>query len=110
LELEQIRDVLITRLQGELDLNTSDQLREILDDTINIKPVKNMVINLAEATFIDSSVLGVMLGRYKRIVKLGGKVILVAPQPQVRRILELSGLLGIMEEYSNEEEALKRIG
>jgi len=45
------------------------------------------------------------LGRYKRLVQQGGRVSLVGIQPQVRRILVLSGLLTIMQEYKTEEEA-----
>ena len=49
------------------------------------------------------------MGRYKRLVHIGGKVILVGAQPQVRRILELSGLMQIMEEYPDENLALAKI-
>ncbi|MEG3070542.1 MAG: anti-sigma factor antagonist [Candidatus Syntrophopropionicum ammoniitolerans] len=68
------------------------------------------MINLAKVSFVDSSGLGVLLGRYNRVSKNGGQVLIVSPQPQVRKVLDLSGLLRIMNEYPNENEALGKIG
>lgn len=110
LELEQLHDTLIARLSGDLDLGIADHLRSALDEALDNQPVRNIVLNLANVSFIDSSVLGVLLGRYKRITKIGGKVCLVEPQPQVRRVLELSGLLHIMDEFPGEDVALESIG
>lgn len=110
MELEQLHNTLVARLKGDLDLGVADHLRETLDEALDSQPVENMVLNFAKVSFIDSSVLGVVLGRYKRITKSGGKVYIVEPQPQVRKILELSGLLGIMEEFSDEATALEKIG
>lgn len=110
LELEQIQDTLIARLSGDLDLGVADHLRNTLDEALDNQPVRNIILNLAGASFIDSSVLGVLLGRYKRVSRIGGRVCIVEPQPQVRRILELSGLLRIMDEFPGEAAALENIG
>ena len=56
-------------------------------------------------TFIDSSGLGVILGRYKRLRPHGGNVIVAAPSPQARKALELSGLAGIIPICDTEDEA-----
>ncbi|OPY59032.1 MAG: Anti-sigma F factor antagonist [Pelotomaculum sp. PtaU1.Bin035] len=110
LDLELIQDTLIVRLSGDLDLGVADYLRDVLEDSLDRQPVKNLVFNLAGVSFVDSSVLGVLLGRYKRISRNGGKVCVVKPQPQVHRILELSGLLRIMAEFPGETDALENIG
>lgn len=109
LDMEQQQDTLLVRLGGDLDLGVADKLRKMLDNQLIEKNIKFLVINLSRVTFIDSSGLGVLLGRYKRLVHSGGKVILVGAQPQVKRILELSGLLQIMEEYQDESRALAKI-
>ncbi|OPX93109.1 MAG: Anti-sigma F factor antagonist [Pelotomaculum sp. PtaB.Bin104] len=109
MELEQLQDTLIARLNGDLDLGVADDLRNTLDEALDNQPVRNIILNLAGVSFIDSSVLGVVLGRYKRITKIGGRVCFVEPQPQVRRILELSGLLRIMDEFPGEAAALENI-
>jgi stage II sporulation protein AA (anti-sigma F factor antagonist) len=106
LDLEIKQETLFIRLRGELDLGAADHLRNALEQALDREPIINLVFNLAGVSFIDSSGLGVLLGRYKRVSKNGGKVMLVSPQPQVRRILELSGLFRIMDELSSESEAL----
>jgi stage II sporulation protein AA (anti-sigma F factor antagonist) len=110
LDIELYQDTLLVRPSGELDLGEADYLRNALEEALNREQVKNLVFNLARVSFVDSSGLGVLLGRYKRVVKNGGKVFVVSPQPQVRRILELSGLLRIMNEFPSETEALEKIG
>ncbi|SHF28975.1 anti-anti-sigma regulatory factor, SpoIIAA [Desulforamulus putei DSM 12395] len=109
LDMEYQQDTLLARLGGELDLGVADQLRKALDNQLTEKKIKYLILNLSRVTFIDSSGLGVILGRYKRLVHSGGKVILVGAQPQVKRILELSGLLQIMEDYPDENQALSKI-
>lgn len=98
---------LIVRLEGELDMHVADEFRQIVDQELENSRVKNMLLNLSNVTFIDSSGLGVILGRYKKISILGGKVLVTDIQPQVQRIFELSGLLKIMKMYDSETEALE---
>ncbi|GAB6182151.1 anti-sigma F factor antagonist [Desulfotomaculum defluvii] len=109
LDMEQQQDTLLVRLGGEMDFGVADKMRKALDNELVDRRAKNLVLNLSRVTFIDSSGLGVILGRYKRLANCGGKVILVGAQPQVRRILELSGLVQIMEEYPDESMALAKI-
>ncbi|MCL6560148.1 MAG: anti-sigma F factor antagonist [Firmicutes bacterium] len=110
LDIELTQDTLFVRLGGELDLGVADYLRSALEEALDREPARNLVFNLSRVSFIDSSGLGVLLGRYKRVSKEGGKVYLVSPQPQVRKILDLSGLLRIMGEFPSEHEALAKIG
>lgn len=108
-DFENKQDTLIVRLRGEIDLVVADNFRKELDDVLDKEASQNLLLNLKGVYFIDSSGLGVLLGRYKKVSRNGGKVFIVSPQPQVRKILDLSGLLRIMGEYSSEEEALEKI-
>ena len=110
LDFELRQDTLVVRPSGEMDLGVADYFRSALEEALDREQVQNLVFNLAGVSFIDSSGLGVLLGRYKRVVRNGGKVFIVSPQPQVRRVLDLSGLLRIMNEYPSEAEALEKIG
>ncbi|MDO7786438.1 anti-sigma F factor antagonist [Desulforamulus aquiferis] len=109
IDIEQKMDALLVRLSGDLDLGVADKLRITLDEHLNTKKIKYLIMNLSRVTFVDSSGLGVILGRYKKLTPFGGKVILVGAQPQVKRILELSGLMQIMESYLDEANALAKI-
>lgn len=97
------------RLEGELDLHGAEVFREKVDVALEASGVKHILLNLEHVTFIDSSGLGVILGRYKRVSTLGGQMALANVQPQVTRILELSGLFRIMSRYSTEAEALNQL-
>ncbi|NPV26257.1 MAG: anti-sigma F factor antagonist [Firmicutes bacterium] len=109
LEMNQTRDTLIVRAHGEMDLAVADQLRTEIDRRLDETPVRNLIIELANVSFMDSSGLGVLLGRYKRISRGGGKMALIRPQPQVRRVLELSGITRIIGIYESDIEALKQM-
>lgn len=84
------------RIKGELDLENADTFRQELEANLDHARPEVLVLDLTGVTFIDSSGLGVILGRYRRLKKEGGKLIIYRPQPQVRRLLELSGLGKIM--------------
>lgn len=98
---------LIVRIEGELDMHVADEFRDVVDEALEQTNVNNLVLNLARVSFIDSSGLGVILGRYKRISQFGGKMSAVQLQPQVEKIFELSGLLRIMKHYPTEVQALQ---
>ncbi|MCL0081273.1 anti-sigma F factor antagonist [Peptococcaceae bacterium] len=109
-KFQMIQDTLIARLTGEFDLSVTDEIRSELDDLIDTTKVKHLIFNLSQVNYIDSSGLGIILGRYKRLSKHGGKMALVNPQFQVKKILELSGLMTIMTGYDDEKEAISKIG
>jgi len=105
-EMQLKHKILVVSLNGELDISSSDELRYKIDRALDEKPVKHLVLDLSRVSFIDSSGLGVILGRYKRVDRNGGKIVIVGLQPQVRRVMQLSGLLKLMEEVDIEEDAL----
>ncbi len=108
-ELNIEKNTLVVKLAGEFDLAVADKLRTDLDNALDNNEIRHIVLNLTNVTYIDSSGLGVILGRYKRLAQHGGKMAFVKPQPQVKRILEISGLLNIINDYQDENEALAKI-
>ncbi|MBD8497685.1 anti-sigma F factor antagonist [Paenibacillus arenosi] len=105
-ELEHQRNVLITRLKGELDHHTAELVRVQLDEAIQRGQINHVVLSLKELSFMDSSGLGVILGRYKLLKGKGGKMVVCDMNPAVRRLFELSGLFKIMNVYDSEHTAL----
>lgn len=101
------RGVLIVRVKGELDMHVADEFRQVVDNALLESGVKHVLFNLEAVQFIDSSGLGVILGRYKKVTAIGGKVLVVHIQPQVAQIFELSGLLKIIKLHNSEAEALE---
>lgn len=108
--METIEDVLCIRLEGELDHHTADQLRNKAAKEIEEKKTRYLVFNLEKLSFMDSSGIGVILGRYKQIQQLKGEVIVCSLPPSIQRLFEMSGLLKIIRLEQTEEKALERLG
>jgi stage II sporulation protein AA (anti-sigma F factor antagonist) len=98
-------------IDGEVDMNVAARWREVLDKELAASMARNLTFDFSEVRFIDSSGLGVVLGRYKRVLTRGGKVRIVGANPQVYRILCLSGFGKLMEiEPPGEPKADKQSG
>ena len=106
LEFKKIRSTLIVRVAGEMDMLITDKMRTEIDRRIDDKSVKNLVLNLEKVTFIDSSGLGVVIGRYKRITAKQGRMFIVGARPQVEKILFFSGVNRLVPMYKNEQEVI----
>ncbi|MEW6724346.1 MAG: anti-sigma F factor antagonist [Bacillota bacterium] len=99
-------ETLIVRLDGELDEHTAQKMREAVQESLGDE-ITRLVLNLHGVTFIDSSGLGAILGRFREISQRNGRMCLVSVNPQVRHILELAGVLKIMPLYRSETRALE---
>jgi anti-sigma B factor antagonist len=76
---------------GELDVNTSPELREHLARLIN-EGVRHIAVDLGEVSFVDSTALSVLVSALKRLRQSGGDLELASPNPSVRRVFEITGL------------------
>ncbi|MDI6813791.1 MAG: anti-sigma F factor antagonist [Desulfitobacteriaceae bacterium] len=99
------RQTLILRLDGDLDMKTAGTLRQAIDHEIERRGIRIVVLNMENVKFIDSSGLGVILGRYKKLLSLGGKVKISNVPPHIYKIMELSGLPRIIRFFSDETAA-----
>lgn len=110
IELKPHRNVLLVRLFGELDHHTAEEVRTRIDEELEKDHYPHVVLNLSELTFMDSSGLGVILGRYKRINEQGGTLSVCSLHPSVQKLFELSGMFKIVSVYDREREALGELG
>ena len=109
LRFEPYNDNIIVTLQGELDHHSSEEVRNRIDDMLDRDNYKNLIFNFSGVNFMDSSGIGAVIGRYKKISLRGGKVCLTNVKPNVKRIFELSGMFKIISIYDDVEEALRNI-
>ena len=100
---------LVVRLEGELDHHTAATLRTAIERELDRDVVGAVLLNLAALTFMDSSGLGVILGRYRRLSQDGGRLAACCLSPQVERIFQLSGLTRIIGVFENEQLALQHL-
>jgi len=106
---ERKRDTLVVHLAGELDHHHAEEIREELDSLLNDPSIRHLIFDLENLHFMDSSGIGVFLGRYKRIMKRGGTVCIVRVNPQIHKILEMSGLYKILKVYADVRAALEAL-
>lgn len=96
-ETEQIGGALVVKLYGENDQHCVSEIRDDIDRQIAIRNINSLIVDLGGVEFMDSSGIGMIMGRYKNMVSRGGKMMLVRPQPQVDKVLELSGIKKLFE-------------
>ena len=82
-------------VRGEVDVYTAPQLRDRLYSVI-ADGIADVVLDLADMTFIDSTGLGVIVGTLKRLRESGGELTLRAPSRSTRKVLEITGLTRIL--------------
>lgn len=82
----------IVAISGDLDMTVANSLREALDRLIDRYPVRDLVLDLSDVGFIDSSGLGVLLGRYRRLKPRDRTLLLVGVKPPVKAVLAVAGL------------------
>lgn len=97
IELSVRGRTLWVRLRGELDVATADAFRRAVDQELDRGKVRDLHVHMAGVSLMDSTGLGVLLGRYRRIRRLGGRLVLVSPTPTVRQVVHLSGLHRVLE-------------
>ena len=102
-------DATVIAIDGELDLASAPDLadvaaRKVADGKASDVPV-NLIIDLSKLTFCDSAGLRVFVRYRSELDARGGRLVLAAPQPIVRRVLEVSGLVELFGCYPTVDEA-----
>lgn len=108
--IEREKRTLIVRLTGELDHHTSDLVREKIDNELEKGIVHNLLFNLEKLSFMDSSGLGMLLGRYKKVSQFDGEMSVCCVGDNVYKIFELSGIFKVLNVYDSEVNAISSMG
>lgn len=99
----------VARVSGELDLSSAGKFRNLIDQELRKSGAPNVILNLKNLSFIDSTGLGVLLGRHKAVKSWGGKFILTDVPPKIMSMLEMAGLTRVLETARTEQDAIKLI-
>lgn len=103
------RSVLLVRLTGELDHHRAEQMRREVDRELTRTRASSLLFDLGGLTFMDSSGVGALLGRYRRISAAGGRFAVCEAPPVISKITEISGLARIVPFYEREADALQHL-
>lgn len=106
-EFERKKNCLVVNLSGEIDQYAASELKARIDVEIEKNMNRNIIINLSDVTLMDSSGIGLVVGRYKKAISLGGNLVLCSASSTIRRIVELSGITKVIKCYATLSEAEK---
>lgn len=95
----------VVEVDGEVDVSTADALRECVHDLLD-RERTDLVVDLGNVTFMDSTGLGVLVGSLKKVRLLGGRMQLVITTERVRQLFRITALLPVFTVHDTLDDAL----
>jgi stage II sporulation protein AA (anti-sigma F factor antagonist) len=109
LKFEQRGKTLVVFMAGELDHHSAESVRIKIDNKIEELGVKNILLDFSGVNFMDSSGIGVVIGRFRKVSEIGGRAAIVNLKPQIKKVFELGGLFKIIKEFASVEQAVSNL-
>ncbi len=85
-------EVVTAFLEGELDHHTAKEMREAIDGAVEFNMPTLLVIDFSGVTFMDSSGIGLVMGRYRNLQKTGAELHIAGASPQIYKMMQLAGI------------------
>ena len=106
----EIKDrVMVVMLGEEIDHHVAEYIRKKIDKLIEMNHIKTLIFDFKDTHFMDSSGIGVIMGRYKNMSHMGGNVGLINVNESIDRVLKLSGIYRIVKQYKSTNDAIKKL-
>ncbi|OOB78128.1 MAG: anti-sigma F factor antagonist [Epulopiscium sp. Nuni2H_MBin003] len=102
-------NILVVNLEGEIDHHTSTVIREEVDKIYNTSRLNHIIFNFEKVTFMDSSGVGLLIGRYRMVTMAGGKIGLVKVKSELDKVMNLSGVYKLMKRFEDESVAISHL-
>ncbi len=101
-EIKNTGEVLTAYLGGEIDHHSAAALRSEIDSAIELNMPTMVILDFSGVSFMDSSGIGLIMGRYKIVSKSGAKLHVSGVTPQNYKVMKLAGLerLSVLDETS----------
>ncbi len=109
MESRKMGHTLLVTLNGDIDHHTAQDISEHIARDFRHLHCKNIVINFGDVDFMDSSGIGMLIGRYKETEIFGGSLVAVSISRELMKIFKLSGLNKIIRCYENEGLAIEAL-
>lgn len=85
-------EVVTAYLSGEIDHHTAREMRESIDLAIEKNMPRLLILDFSDIAFMDSSGIGLVMGRYKNLVKTGAELHIIGVSSQLQKVMKLAGL------------------
>ena len=82
----------IALLSGEIDHHNAKSLRQDIDFSLRENQPEELIMDFSEVGFMDSSGIGLVMGRYKLMQEIGGNLVVRNPHPHIKKVMRLSGI------------------
>ena len=109
LKIEISNATLLARLACEIDHHSAERLRVQIDSAFDKSSCKHIVLDFSDVSFMDSSGIGMIIGRYKNTEKRGGRLTIAGMNNDMARIYNISGLAKIINRADTIEEAMQSV-
>lgn len=100
---------LVIKPDSELDQHNAEKIRTGADKLLQKTGLKNVVFDMRNVKFMDSSGIGVIMGRYRTVSTIGGQVAVFGMSPYVERIISMSGIRELVAVTDKMQEALEEV-
>lgn len=92
-------------LYGDIDHHSAREMRQELDEVIARSQPEMLIIDMENVGFMDSSGIGLILGRLRAVHAHSGEIIIKNAKPEIAAVIRLSGLSGLLVEVEKNEKA-----
>lgn len=91
-EINVTGEVVTAYLRGEIDHHTAREMRETIDGAIELNMPTLLVLDFGGVSFMDSSGIGLVMGRYRNLIKSGAELHITGAAPNIYKVMKLAGL------------------
>lgn len=106
INFEKKEKALIVKIDGELDHHSASDVRMKIDGYLSKYNIETLLFDFTKLSFMDSSGIGVIIGRYKIVKAMGGNIAIISSNMQVDKLLTISGIKKIVPIYKSLDLAL----
>ncbi|MGM0549417.1 MAG: STAS domain-containing protein [Bacillota bacterium] len=104
------KEIAVLKFDGELIFDNSNQLKEEAKNRLSTEEkIKNLLIDLSQVSYLDSSGVGVLLSLFKFMRNRSGSMAIANANDKIRRVFEVTKMTEIISVYDNVEQALNEL-
>lgn len=106
MDMERKGETLIVRMDSELDHHYAEIIRDKIDKEVRLCNIRHLIFDFTNVRFMDSSGIGVIMGRFKLMNSVGGRVSVFSMSAQMEKIIKMSGINKLVGVYETESEVV----
>ena len=104
-QFDKVKNAIVVHLSGEIDQCVANEIKDRIDIEILNSKKRNVIIDLNDVTLMDSSGIGLIVGRFKTARSVGGTLLLSGGSSSVKKMIDLSGIGKVIDMYDSVREA-----